>query len=151
VALRQQSIMAKRRAPKRLVVTGMDRLIQVWLCRLWLRLLGSMMIVRPGTVLRWHRAGFRAFWRWKSRSADGRPKIDAELRALNRYMSRENVLWGAPRIHGELLKRGFQVSQSTVAKYMIRRHGWPSQGWRTFLRTHAPEIAAIDMRGWRNW
>ena len=143
--LRQQLIVAKRRAPKRLIITGMDRLILVWLCRLWPRLLDSMVIVQPETVLRWHRAGFRAFWRWKSRSSGGRPKIDAQLRALIRRMCRENILWGAPRIHGELLKLGFQVSQSTVAKYMIRRRGPPSQSWRTFLRNHAPEIAAIDL------
>ena len=144
-ALRQQLIVAKRQAPKRLVITGVDRLILVWLCRLWPRLLDSMVIVRPETVLRWHRAGYRAFWRWKSRPGSGRPQIDSELRALIRRMSRENVLWGAPRIHGELLKLGFQVSQSTVAKYMVRRRGPPSQGWRTFLRDHAPEIAAIDL------
>jgi transposase InsO family protein len=143
--LRQQLIVAKRRAPKRVVITDMDRLILVWLCRLWPRLLDSMVIVQPETVLRWHRAGFRAFWRWKSRSAGGRPKIDAELRVLIRRMGREIVLWGAPRIHGELLKLGFEVSQSTVAKYMVRRPGQPSQGWRTFLRNYTSEIAAIDL------
>ena len=104
-----------------------------------------MVIVRPETVLRWHRAGFRAFWRWKSRSRGGRPRIDPDLRDLIRRMSWENFLWGAPRIHGELLKLGYQVSQSTVAKYMVRRQGPPSQGWRTFLRSHAREIAAIDL------
>ena len=140
VVLRQQLIVAKRRAPKRLVITGADRLILVWLCRLWPRLLNLMVIVRPETVLRWHRAGFRTFWRWKSRSAGGRPKTEVELCALIRRMSRENALWGAPRIHGELLKLGLPVSQSTVAKYMIRRRGPPSQGWPTFLRNHAPEV-----------
>lgn len=145
VALRQQLIVARRRAPKRVVIADMDRLILVWLCRIWPRLLNSIVIVQPETVLRWHRAGFQAFWRWKSRSAGGRPKIDAELQALIRRMSRENVLWGAPRIHGELLKLGFEVSQSTVAKYIVRRPGRPSQGWRTFLRNHASEIAAIDL------
>ena len=145
VALRQQLIVAMRRAPKQLVITNTDRLILTWLCRLWPRLLGSMMIVQPETVLRWHRAGFRAFSRWKSRSRGGRSRIDPELRALIRRMSRENVLWGAPRIHGELLKLGFGVSQSTVAKYMVRRYGPPSQGWSTFLRNHTPHIAAIDL------
>ena len=95
--------------------------------------------------MRWHRAGFRVYWRWKSRSRGGRPKIEAEFRALIRRMNRENPLWGAPRIHGELLKLGFEVAQSTVAKYMVKRRGPPSQGWRTFLRNHAPDIAAIDM------
>jgi transposase InsO family protein len=104
-----------------------------------------MVIVRPETVLRWHRAGFQIFWRWKSRSAGGRPKIDGGLRALIQRMSRENPLWGAPHIHGELLKLGFDIAQSTVAKYMPHRRGPPSQGWRTFLRNHASEIAAVDL------
>jgi len=102
-------------------------------------------IVWPETVVRWHRAGFRCYWRWKSRSRGGRPQISAELRALIRRISIENPLWGAPRIHGELLKLGFEVAQSSVAKYMVKRHGPPSQGWRTFLRNHAPDIAAIDL------
>jgi hypothetical protein len=91
------------------------------------------MIVRPETLLRWHRAGFRCYWRWKSRRRAGRPQIETELRALIRRMSIENPLWGAPRIHGELLKLGFEVAQSSVAKYMVKRRGPPSQGWRTFL------------------
>ena len=95
--------------------------------------------------MRWHRAGFRRYWRWKSRRRGGRPQIQTELRALIRQMSAENRLWGAPRIHGELLKLGFEVSQSTVAKYMVRRRGPPSQGWRAFLRNHAPHIAAMDL------
>jgi hypothetical protein len=89
--------------------------------------------------------GFRQYWRWKSRSLGARPKIDAELRALIRQMSVDNPLWGAPRIHGELLKLGFEVAQSSVAKYMVKRQGPPSQGWRTFLRNHAPDIAAMDL------
>src|SRR5438552_3814851 len=84
-------------------------------------------------------------WRWKSRSLGGRPRIAADLRALIRQMSAENPLWGAPRIHGELLKLGFEVAQSSVAKYMVKRCGPPSQGWRTFLRNHAPDIAAMDL------
>jgi hypothetical protein len=92
-----------------------------------------------------HRSGFRRYWRWKSRSGGGRPQISAELRALIPQMSIENQLWGAPRIHGELLKLGFDVAQSSVAKYMAKRHGPPSQGWRTFLRNHAPDIAAINL------
>jgi transposase InsO family protein len=95
--------------------------------------------------VRWHRAGFRSYWRWKSRSLGGRPQIEADLRALIRRMSIENPLWGAPRIHGELLKLGFEVAQSSVAKYMVKRHGPPSQEWRTFLCNHAPDIAAMDL------
>jgi len=95
--------------------------------------------------VRWHRAGFRCYWRGKSRSLGGRPQIETDLRALIRRMSVENPLWGAPRIQGELLKLGFEVAQSSVAKYMIKRRGPPSQGWRTFLRNHAPDIAAMDL------
>jgi hypothetical protein len=102
-------------------------------------------IVQPETLVRWHRAGFRRYWRWTSNSRGGRPRVEMELRALIRQMSKENQLWGAPRIHGELLKLGFNVAQSTVAKYMVKRRGPPSQGWKTFLRNHAPDIAAIDL------
>jgi transposase InsO family protein len=94
--------------------------------------------------VRWHRAGFRRYWDWKSNLRGGRPRIDTELRVLIRRISVENPLWGAPRIHGELLKLGFEVAQSSVAKYMAKRREPPSQGWRTFLRNHAPEIAAMD-------
>jgi hypothetical protein len=100
---------------------------------------------QPETLVRWHRAGCRRYWRWKSGSLGGRPRIDADLRALIRRMSIENVLWGAPRIHGELLKLGFEVAQSSVAKYMVKRCRPPSPGWRTFLRNHAPQIAAMDL------
>jgi hypothetical protein len=94
-------------------------------------------IVQPETLVRWHRAGFRRYWRWKSNSRGGRPRIEIELGALIRRMSTENQLWGAPRIHGELLKLGFSVAQSTVAKYMVKRREPPSQGWQSFLRNHA--------------
>src|SRR3979490_768141 len=102
-------------------------------------------IVRPETIIRWHRAGFRAYWRWRSRNRVGRPKVSAELRTLIGEMSRANALWGAPRIHGELLKLGFEVAQSTVARYMCRHSRPPSQGWRTFLSNHVDGIAAIDL------
>jgi hypothetical protein len=99
----------------------------------------------PETLVRWHRAGFRCYWRWKSRPQGGRPQIDAELRVLIRRMSVENPLWGAPRIHGEPLKLGIEIAQSSVAKYMVKRRPPPSQGWRTFLHNHAPDIAAMDV------
>ncbi len=117
----------------------------VMLYRWFPSVLKAITIIHPETLVRWHRAGFRRYWRWKSRSLGGRPKIDAELRALIRRMSAENSLWGAPRIHGELLKLGFEVGQSSVAKYMVKRCGPPSQGWRTFLRNHAPDIGAMDL------
>jgi hypothetical protein len=104
-----------------------------------------MTIVRPETVVRWHRAGFRRYWRRKSRVRGGRPPVSAELRALIRQMSLENVFWGAPRIQGELLKLGFTVAQSTVAKYMVKRGDPSGQNWGTFLRNHAPHIAAMDL------
>jgi hypothetical protein len=113
--------------------------------RLWPSLLGMAQVVQPETILRWHRVGFTAFWRWKSRNRTGRPKIDRELRDLIRQMNKENRLWGAPRIHGELLKLGFDVAESTVFTYMVKHRGPPSQTWRTFLRNHADAIAAIDL------
>jgi hypothetical protein len=109
-------------------------------------ILKVLTIIRPETLVRWHRAGFRCYWRWKSRPLGGRPQIHTELRVLIRRMSVENPLWGAPRIHGELLKLGFEIAQSSVAKYMVKRWAPPSQGWRTFLRNHAPDTAAMQIR-----
>ena len=96
-------------------------------------------------MIRWHRAGFRQFWRWKSRSCRGRPKVPSDIRQLIREMSLANPLWGAPRIHGELLKLGIDVGQTSVAKYMAKRRKPPSQGWRTFLRNHADGVVALDL------
>jgi hypothetical protein len=107
--------------------------------------LRALAIVKPETVIGWHRAGFRMFWRWKSRSRGGRPKVPLEIRQLIRTMSLANPLWGAPRIHGELLKLGIDIGQTSVAKYMARRRAPPSQGWKTFLRNHVNGIAAIDL------
>jgi transposase InsO family protein len=143
--LRLQLATLLQRAPRRSRIRPWIRFAIAWLCRSWPRLLASIRIVRPETVVRWHREGFRLFWKWKSRSKGGRPKVARELRELIRRMSCENPLWGAPRIHGELLKLGFTVAESTVAKYMLRRPGGRSRRWKTFLRNHAGEIAAIDM------
>ena len=143
--LRHQLSIALRRAPPRLRLHGSDRALLVWMTRLWPGLLGVAQVVQPETILRWHRAGFKAFWRWKSRKRAGRPKIDHGLRDLIRRMSKENPLWGASRIHGELLMLGFEVAQSTVSKYMVRGGTPPSQNWKTFLRNHAQAIAAIDL------
>jgi transposase InsO family protein len=142
--LRHQLNIALRRTPSRVRLRGSDRALLVWMTRLWPSLLGAAQVVQPETVLRWHRAGFKAFWRWKSRKRAGRPKIDRGLRDLIRRMSRENPKWGASRIHGELLMLGFDVAQSTVSKYMVQ-DGPPSQSWKTFLRNHAQAIAAIDL------
>jgi hypothetical protein len=122
-----------------------DRLFLIQLYRWFPSVLKAITIVQPETLVRWHRAGFRQYWRWKSRCLGGRPQIDADLRALIRRMSVDNPLWGAPRIHGELLKLGFEVAQSSVGKYMVKRAGTPTQGWSTFLRNHAPDIAAMDL------
>ena len=109
------------------------------------KVLDALKIFQPETVIRWHRAGFRAYWRWRSGPRGGRPKTPADIRHLIFEMSVANPLWGAPRIHGELLKLGIDVGQTTVAKYMAKRRRPPSQGWKTFLRNHADGIASIDM------
>ena len=145
LVLRQQVNVLRRRMPKRAALTNIDRLLFVWFYRWFPSTVDALAIVRPETVIRWHRVGFRAYWRWRSRSRVGRPKCSAELRALVREMSQANLLWGAPRIHGELLKLGFDVAQSTVAKYMVRRRRPPSQGWKTFFRNHAPHMGAVDL------
>src|SRR6266576_1293655 len=143
--LRHQLNLALRQKPPRIRLQGSDRALLVWMVRLWPSLLDAVQVVQPETILRWHRAGFRTFWRWRSRNRVGRPKIDRELRELIRRMSMENALWGASRIHGELLKLGYEVAQSTVSKYITRGGRPPSQSWKTFLRNHAEAIAAIDM------
>src|SRR6202161_4320936 len=143
--LRHQLNVLRRRLNGRFRLTNNDRWFLIQLYRWFPSILQVLTIIRPETLVRWHRAGFRCYWRWKSRPLGGRPRIDTELRALIRRMSVENPLWGAPRIHGELLKLGFEVAQSSVAKYMVKRRGAPSQGWRTFLHNHAPDIAAMDL------
>ena len=143
LALRHQLHVLRRRRPGRPRLFTIDRLLWIWLYRIWPRCLDAMVLVKPATVVQWHRQGFRLFWRWRSKS--GRPSVVREIRALIRQMSSANPLWGAPRIHGELLKLGIEISQATVAKYMVRRRGTPSPTWRSFLRNHAQGIAAIDM------
>ncbi len=116
-----------------------------WACRLFPNARDALALVLQQTVVRWHRAGFRFYWRWKSRRRAGRPVVSIEVRQLIHEMSIANPLWGAPRIHGGLLKLGINVGQTSVAKYMARRRGPPSQGWKTFLRNHADGIAAMDL------
>src|SRR5713101_10139578 len=127
-ALRHQLIVLRRKVRGRVHLTNGDRFFLVQLYRWFPSVLKAITIIRPETLVRWHRAGFRRYWRWKSRSSGGRPRISADLRALIRRMSVDNPLWGAPRIHGELLKLGLEVAQSSVAKYMVKRdvrHGAP--------------------------
>jgi transposase InsO family protein len=143
--LRHQLIVLRRMVHGRIRLTNNDRWFFIQLYRWFPSILKVLTIIRPETLVRWHRAGFRCYWRWKSRHLGGRPQIKTDLRAMIRQMSIENPLWGAPRIHGELLKLGYEVAQSSVAKYMVKRHGPPSQGWRTFLRNYAPDIAARDL------
>ena len=144
-ALRHQLIILRRKVRGRVRPTNSDRWFLAQLYRWFPSILQVVTIVQPETIVRWHRAGFRFYWRWKSRPRGGRPQIEADLRDLIRRMSIENPIWGAPRIHGELLKLGFEIAQSSVHKYMVKRRGPPSQGWRTFLRNHAPDIAAMDL------
>src|SRR5467141_2240263 len=143
--LRHQLIVLRRKMPDRPRLTNNDRWFFIQIYRWFPSILQVLTFIRPETLVRWHRAGFRCYWRWKSLRRGGRSQIETELRALIRRMSIENPLWGAPRIHGELLKLGFAVAQSSVAKYMVKRRGPPSQGWRTFLHNHAPDIAAMDL------
>ena len=143
--LRHQLIVLERKIRWRVRLTNGDRLFFIWLYRWFPSMLDAFRIIRPETLVRWHRAGFRRYWRGKSRSTGGRPQINADLRALIRQMSVDNPRWGAPRIHGELLKLGFEVAQSSVAKYMIKRPASPSQGWLTFLRNHSTQTAAMDL------
>jgi transposase InsO family protein len=145
LVLRQQINVLRRVNSKRLSFNSVDRLILVGVCRLFPKICDALAIVKPDTVIRWHRAGFRSYWRWKSGRRCGRPTVPVEIRRLIREMSIANPLWGAPRIHGELLKLGIDIGQTSVAKYMARRRAPPSQGWRTFLRNHADGIAAIDL------
>jgi len=145
IMLRHQLNILRRRAAARLRLSKVDRLVFVWLYHLCPAVVNAVTIIRPETLIRWHRHEFREFWRWKSRSRAGRPTVSAEIRELIREMSRVNCLWGAPRIHGELLKLGIEIAQSTAAKYMTKRPRRRGQGWRTFLRNHADGIAAADL------
>ena len=144
VALRHQVTVLRRQRPGQPRLFSTDRLLWVWLYRIWPQVLNAMVLVKPATVVQWHRKGFRLYWRWRSRRL-GRPKMSTEIRDLIRRMSLANPLWGAPRIHGELLKLGIEVSQATVGRYLPWRPKVPSPTWRSFLHNHLNDIAAIDM------
>ena len=145
LVLRHQLNVLRRKSPARIAFSSVDRMVFAGLYALAPNVLDALKIVKPDTVIRWHRAGFRAYWRWKSRARGGRPRTATDIRQLIREMSIANPLWGAPRIHGELLKLGIEVGQTTVAKYMAKRRRPPSQGWKTFLYNHADGIASIDL------
>src|SRR6266481_3562310 len=134
-----------RRSAKRPKLTSADRLLWAWLCEAWSDWRSALVIVKPETVIGWHRKGFRLFWTWKvRRGRPGRPPVSKEIRQLIRKMSRENSLWGAPRIHGELLKLGIDIGETSVGKYIMRRRKPPSQNWRTFLENHVKTMVSID-------
>jgi putative transposase len=144
LSLRQQ-LAVLNRSTKRPQLRRRDRFFWVMLSKLWKDWREILVIVKPDTVVKWHRQGFQLYWRWKSRSRRaGRPKIDQEIRELIRKMSRENPLWGTPRIQAELHLLGFDVAESTVAKYRVKSKKPPSQTWKNFLRNHPGQIAAID-------
>jgi len=144
LALRHQ-LCVLQRSVKRPKLTAADRLLWAWLCSVWKGWEAGLSIVKVATVVGWHRHSFRLFWRWKIRSGKpGRHSVPHEIRELIRTMSRENPLWGAPRIHGELLKLGVDVGQTSVAKYMVKRRKPPSQTWRTFLDNHLKTLVSVD-------
>jgi transposase InsO family protein len=145
LVLRRQVVILSRKSPSRVRLRNFDRLTLVWLYRTFPSIRNAITVVKPETVIRWHRRGFLAYWHWKSRRRGGRPRIERELRDLIRRMCRENPLWGASRIHGELLMLGIELAQSTVAKYMGRSGRPTSQGWKTFLHNHAAGIASVDL------
>ena len=144
VALRHQ-LGVLRRSVKRPRLTASDRFLWSWLCEVWCDWRSALIIVRPETVIAWHRKGFRLFWTWRVRHGRaGRPAVPKAVRELIRKMSRENPLWGAPRIHGELFKLSIGVGQTSVAKYIVRKQKPPSQSWRIFLENHVKTMVSID-------
>jgi putative transposase len=144
LALRHQLQVLQRSRPRRLQLAHADRWLWVVLSRVLTEWRTALVIVKPETVIAWHRRGFRLWWAWRSRRRIGRPTVPTDIRTLIRTMAETNPRWGAPRIHGELLKLGIDVCQATVAKYMVRRRQPPSQTWRTFLRDHIGQIVAAD-------
>jgi putative transposase len=145
LALRHQlSVLQRSKRSHKLRLGFADRVFWVWLSNLWSKWRSALVIVKPETVIAWHRRGFRLYWSWKSRHPQGRPSVSREVVDLIRKMSSANPRWGAPRIHGELLKLGFDLAESTVAKYMTRPRGPTSQTWRTFLTNQAKTMVSSD-------
>jgi putative transposase len=144
-ALRQQVAVLRRKRP-RPKLNSLDRLCWTALRQCWPRWTDVLVLVKPATVIGWHRTGFRIYWRWRSRPRGGRPKITEEIRVLIRRLAQENHSWGAPKIHGELQKLGLVVSERSVARYLrrMRRRGDPAKRWLTFLQNHREVITAFD-------
>ena len=144
LALRHQ-LGVLQRSVKKPKLNRFDRMLWAWFCGTWTAWRSALYIVKPDTVIAWHRQGYRLFWTWKVRRGQpGRPAVPKEIRKLIRQMSRENPLWGAPRIHGELLKLGIDIGETSVGKYMVRHRNPPSQTWRTFLENHLKSTVSID-------
>jgi hypothetical protein len=145
LALRHQPGVLQR-SVKRPKLAPADRLFWAWLSAVWKNWRSGVFIVKPATVIGWHRKGFRRFWAWKIRRGQtGRPAVPKDVRKLIRSMSRDNPLWGAPRIHGELLKLGLDIRETSVSKYLVRRRNPPSQTWRTFLENHIKSMVSLDL------
>src|SRR5262249_49198027 len=146
IALRHQlTVLQRTERPKRLALKAVDRCLWVWLSLLWSAWRSALLMVKPETVIHWHRQGFRWYWTWKVRHGKaGRPQVPKEIRDLIRTMSRDNPIWGAPRIHSELMKLGIDISEASIAKYMARSPKPPSQTWRTFLNNHVSQLASVD-------
>src|SRR5690242_13822462 len=144
LALRHQ-LNVLQRSVKRPRLSAVDRWLWVRLSRNWSGWRLALKFVKPTTVIGWHYKGFRLFWTWKSRHGrPGRPAVSLEVRQLIRRMSRQNPLWGAPKMNGELLKLGFDISETSVSKYLVRRKGSPSQSWKTFLENHMKSLVSVD-------
>ena len=147
LALRHQLLVLRRAGRgRRLPLCWADHVLWVWLSQLWNDWRSALLVVKPETVIAWHRKGFRLYWKWKSRRRQGRPTVCPEVRNLIRQMSLVNPRWGVPRIHGELLKIGIEVSQATVAKYLVRHRNPRPQTWRTFPKNHAKDLVSVDLR-----
>lgn len=145
IALRHQIGVLQRSAKKRPPLNNADRLFWIGLARVWAEWRSTLKIVKPDTVIAWHRKAFRMFWTWKVRRGKlGRPAVSADIRALIRRMSRENRGWGAPRIHGELLKLGIDIGETSVSKYLVGDRKPPSQTWRTFRANHIQSLISVD-------
>src|SRR6184192_477250 len=148
LALRHQLLVLQRsNRGHKLRLGWADQVLWVWLSRLWNDWRSALLLVKPETVIAWHRKGFRLYWRWKSRCGEGRPTVSPEVRNLIQQMSLANPRWGAPRIHGELLKLGFDVSERSVSRWIRRapKDPDPLRRWLVFLRNHREAIAAMDL------